>query len=186
MPTLSTLTSRSEGLETIRSSNVFVNGIPPDVIVCSDCLYDSSSALALLGLLEEVCGPNTQVLVCNPLRSVFDEFLSYARRSSFYTHGQEEKGEWEIEELSLTLPEYTIYRGTKGIFVAPPVRFLIMRFVARNRVVKVKEVAEESNSAPRMRSVCSRCHKEFWRSANASDDSECVFHPSMYSGSVYF
>ena len=54
----------------------------PDVIVCSDCLYASSSAEALVATLENRCGPNTIVYVCNQLRSVLDEFLSYTRKSS--------------------------------------------------------------------------------------------------------
>ena len=101
----------------------------PDVIVCSDCLYTSSSAEALALSLENICGPDTIVYICNQLRSALDEFLSYVRKSSYYTRGQSVQGVWEIDEIPLSQADHTICRNISGLVVSPPLRFLKMKFI---------------------------------------------------------
>ena len=104
----------------------------PDVIVCSDCLYASSSAEALVATLENLCGPNTILYVCNQLRSVLDEFLSYTRKSSDYSRGYAIEGTWEIDELLLSQSDHTVCRDVNGLVISPPLRFFKMKFTRTN------------------------------------------------------
>ena len=99
-----------------------------DVIVCSDCLYTSSSAEALAVILENLCGPETIVYLCNQLRSALDEFLSYIRKSSYYTRGQSIEGTWDVNELPLSQSDHTICRDINGLVISPPLRLFKMKF----------------------------------------------------------
>ena len=120
------------GKVNIENSSPYRGHSYADVIVCSDCLYASSSAEALVMTLESLCGPDTIVYLCNQLRSALDEFLSCIRKSSYYTRGQSIKGTWDVEELLLSQSDHTICRNINGLVVSPPLRLFKMKFIKHN------------------------------------------------------
>lgn len=107
------------------AAGLLLEGRPPvDVIVCSDCLYSSDSVLRLLDVLTGLASPHTVVVLCNEMRTAFDEFT--------YLAGQHSEYSMSFREIPLIEPDLELFRGPlTGRVASPPLRLCLMQIVKK-------------------------------------------------------
>eukprot|EP01039_Chlorochromonas_danica_P006683 gene6683-7389_t len=103
----------------------------PQLIVCCDCLYASTSVMPMVELLEKLAGPETIILVANELRTALEEFLFILRHRE--EDSDESAGGAVIEELQVCDEDLLLVRSANQFRVSPPVRVFTVRFPHKAR-----------------------------------------------------
>eukprot|EP01038_Epipyxis_sp_PR26KG_P005780 gene5780-7978_t len=91
----------------------------PDLIICSDCLYNSSSIFPLIDVLDLITGPNTIIVICNEMRTSFEEFTYLIRRKDNFRA--------IIADITITEPELEIIRSPSQLVISQPVRMCLIK-----------------------------------------------------------
>lgn len=97
-----------------------LQSLQPSLVLCSDCLYNSTAVDPLLALLMRL---RTKVLIVNEMRTALEEFLYLLRRapevksSSFML---------DIQDIDVRDEDLVIVRTESSFISAPPIRAVLI------------------------------------------------------------